>query len=149
MRRQFLYGAIVVLASSALAACEPYYYGPYGYGAYGPYGYGAYGPYGYGAYGPYGGYPPPPPPPNAAPPPAPNSAVPAPPAPPPVVPLAPPPRAAAQAAPFPPPGPIAVVPATCRKGPFWPFVREPGDCRTDAERFSNYPFADYPLLAPQ
>lgn len=55
MRRQLLCGAIVVLGSVALVACEPYGYGYNRYG-YGPYGGGPYGagPYGY---GPYGGYP--------------------------------------------------------------------------------------------
>lgn len=142
MRRQLLCGASVILAASALSACEPYGYGPYGYGGYGPYGYGAYGPYGYGAYGPYGAYPPPPAPFNApqapaagayAPPPAPYSV---------------PPPAAAQAAPVPPPGPVAVVPVPCRKGVLWPFVREPGDCLTDVEKFSRYPFTD-PLVVHQ
>ena len=28
--------------------------------------------------------------------------------------------------------------ATCRKGLLWPFVREPGDCLTDAEKVSSY-----------
>jgi putative membrane protein len=60
MGRQLLCGAVGILASLALAACQPYYYGQgyYGYGGYQyPY-------YGNGAYGPYA---PPPPPPNAAP----------------------------------------------------------------------------------
>lgn len=129
MRRQVLYGAMMVLASGALVACEPYGYGPYGYGAYGPYR------YGYGAYGAYGGYPPPPPVAYGAPPPTP--AVPQ------------PPPAAPQMVPVLPPGAVAAVPAPCRKGVLWPFVREPGDCPTDAERFANYPYGDYLLLGPQ
>lgn len=152
MRSQVLCGAIVILASAALTACEPYGYGPYGYGAYGPYGYGANGRYGYGAYGPYGGYPPPPaaggyPPPPAtyAAPPPPAAAVPAPPA----TYTAPPPAAAVVPAPAQTTGPVAVVPVPCRKGVLWPFVREPGDCPTDAEKFSQYPFTDYPLIGPQ
>jgi putative membrane protein len=72
MRKQLLLCAVGVLASSALAGCEPYYYGPgyYGYGGYQyPY-------YGYGAYGAY----PPPPAAYAAPQyPMPPSAVPQPP----------------------------------------------------------------------
>lgn len=51
MRRQWLCGAIVLLGSSALVACEPY-----GYNGYNRYGYGPYGPGPYG-YGPYGAYP--------------------------------------------------------------------------------------------
>lgn len=55
MRRLWLCGAIVILGSTALAACQPYGYGYdryYGYGAYGP------GQYAYGSgYGPYAGYP--------------------------------------------------------------------------------------------
>jgi len=51
MRRQLLCGAIAVLASFALAACEPYGYGYNRYYGYGPYGGGPYG------YGPYGAYP--------------------------------------------------------------------------------------------
>jgi len=35
-------------------------------------------------------------------------------------------------------GLAAINSATCRKGLLWPFVREPGDCPTDAERFSSY-----------
>lgn len=58
MRSQWLCGALVILGSVSLVACEPYGYGYnryYGYGA-GPYGSGPYGggPY---AYGPYGAYP--------------------------------------------------------------------------------------------
>src|SRR5947209_4733951 len=63
MRRQWLCGAMIILGSTALAACQPYGYrygnGYYGYDAngYGQYGYsqqpaGAY------PYGPQGGYPP-------------------------------------------------------------------------------------------
>lgn len=60
MRRQWLCGAIVILGSAVLVACQPYNYGYNGYYAYGPYGTG--GPYDTGpyAYGPYGAYPPPP-----------------------------------------------------------------------------------------
>lgn len=52
MRRRWLCGAIVILGSAALVACEPYGYN--GYNRY--YGYGPYGPGPYG-YGPYGAYP--------------------------------------------------------------------------------------------
>lgn len=54
MRTELVCGAIGIVASLALVACQPYYYGQgYGYGGYQyPY-------YGYGA---YGAYPPPPPP---------------------------------------------------------------------------------------
>src|SRR5438105_11920644 len=61
MRGQLFCGAIGVVSSLALVACQPYNYGQgyYGYGPYGstPYGYGPYGspPNGY---GPYGAYPP-------------------------------------------------------------------------------------------
>src|SRR5438270_11633877 len=61
MRGQLFCGAIGIVSSLALLACQPYNYGQgyYGYGPYGstPYGYGAYGspPNGY---GPYGAYPP-------------------------------------------------------------------------------------------
>jgi predicted outer membrane protein len=51
MRRQLLCGAIVILGSVALAACQPYPYGYDRYYGYGPYGGGPYG------YGPYGAYP--------------------------------------------------------------------------------------------
>ncbi len=44
MRRRMLCGAIVILASFALSACESYSYGYNRYG-YGPYGYGPYGAY--------------------------------------------------------------------------------------------------------
>lgn len=48
MRTQWLCGAIVILGSVALVACQPYGYNRYyGYGPYGP------GPYGYGPYGAY------------------------------------------------------------------------------------------------
>ncbi len=110
MRRQFLCGAAAILATLALAGCDPYYYG-YGYGP-GYYGYGGYGPY---AYGPYG-----------APPPPPMSATQAPPA-------------AAGPAVTQNVAPPAAYPATCYKGLLWPFIREPGDCPTDAEKYSNYP----------
>lgn len=58
MRRQLLCGAIGILMSLSLSACQPYYYGQgyYGYDRYQyPY-------YGYGAYGPYAPQPAPPPP---------------------------------------------------------------------------------------
>ena len=99
MRSHWLRGAIVILGCTALAACEPYYYG-YGRGYYGynPYGYSPYGysPYGYApyVYNPYGAYPPPQAPyvsnPNAAypPPPPPPSAPYAAPQPPPPAPYA-------------------------------------------------------------
>lgn len=61
MRSQWLYGAIVILGSVALVACEPYNYGYNRYYGYGPYGAGPYG------YGPYGGYPPAPGAPGMAP----------------------------------------------------------------------------------
>lgn len=52
MRRQWLCGAIVILGSAALVACEPYGYNGYNrYYGYGPYGQGPYG------YQPYGAYP--------------------------------------------------------------------------------------------
>src|SRR2546423_814239 len=59
MRRLWLCGAIVILGSAALAACQPYggYYGYNQYGAYGANGYGP-GPYGYGPYPGYGAAPP-------------------------------------------------------------------------------------------
>lgn len=61
MRRQVFCGAVGILASLAVAACEPYYGRGYGYGYQYPYyGYGAYG--ANGAYGPYNAYPPAPPP---------------------------------------------------------------------------------------
>lgn len=146
MRKEFLCGAIVILASAALTACQPYGYGPYGYGGYGPYGYGAYGQNGYGTY-PYGAYPPPPAAQYAVPPAATYAAPPAatyatPPA---ATYAAPAPPAVIETAPAQVTGSVAVVP--CRKGVLWPFVREPGDCPTDAEKFANYP---YPyLLGPR
>jgi putative membrane protein len=52
MRSQWFCGAIVILGSAALVACEPYGYNGYNrYYGYGPYGQGPYG------YGPYGAYP--------------------------------------------------------------------------------------------
>lgn len=63
MRRQWLCGAIVILGSAALVACEPYGYNGYNgynrYNGYGPYGQAPYGqgPYGYGPYGAYPGAP--------------------------------------------------------------------------------------------
>jgi hypothetical protein len=79
------------------------------YYGYGP-GYDGYAPYGYTpySYGPYGAYPQTP----AAPPPAPYTVL--------------------QNS-----GLAATNSATCHKGLLWPFVREPGDCPTDAERFSS------------
>src|SRR5438067_5776639 len=65
MRRQWLCGAMIILGSAALAACQPYGY-RYGNGYYGDgaYGNGYYGQYGYSQqpagpypYGPPGGYP--------------------------------------------------------------------------------------------
>ena len=35
-------------------------------------------------------------------------------------------------------GPAVTVLQTCHKGLLWPFIREPGDCATDAERYSRY-----------
>src|SRR5205823_1922812 len=72
MRGQLFCGAIGVVSSLALVACQPYNYGQgyYGYGPYGstPYGYGPYGSAQYGydpygppptySYGPYNAYPP-------------------------------------------------------------------------------------------
>lgn len=55
MRRQLFCGAIAILASLAVSACEPYY----GRGYYGYYGYNGY-QYPYNGYGAYGAYPPPP-----------------------------------------------------------------------------------------
>ena len=63
MRGQLLCGAIVILGSIALVACEPYYYGYNRYYGYGPYGPGQYG------YGPYDAYPAAPAAPVMAPPP--------------------------------------------------------------------------------
>jgi hypothetical protein len=45
--------------------------------------------------------------------------------------------AASSAQPVPPaPEPVEAAPA-CRKGWLWPFVRQPGDCPTDAERANS------------
>lgn len=71
MRRQLLCGAIGILTSLGLSACQPYYYGQGYYGYNGYNGYNGYqNPYGY---GPYGAYAPPAPP---APPPPPPYSVP-------------------------------------------------------------------------
>ena len=114
MRRQWLCGAIVILGCTALAACQPYYYG-YGRGYYGynPYGYSPYGynPYGYSPYGynPYGAYPPPPAQAQSGS--NPNAAYPPPPPPPPPAPYAapqPPPPVPYVAPQPPPPAPYAV-----------------------------------------
>lgn len=65
MRRQGFCGAVVILVSLTLLACQPYYYGR---GYYGYYGYGPY-QYPYSGYDPYGPppYAPPPPPPYTVP----------------------------------------------------------------------------------
>jgi predicted outer membrane protein len=48
------------------------------------------------------------------------------------------------AAEAPPIGPAAASYANCHKGVLWPFVREAGDCPTDAERFSRDSLFPYP-----
>ena len=111
MRSKLLWGAAAVFACTAVAACTPY---TYGYGP-GYYGYDPYGPPP--GYGPYGAYPPPPPPPTAQ--------------------IVPQPAGAAVSQNSVPP---AAYPAICRKGVLWPFIREPGDCPTDVEKYGyNYP----------